>query len=333
MSPSSAHLSAFQKNMATIDTLPPSLSKTLDRCPLTGQRNVWLFTVAAQAKHIASPERVRAFLYSFAAQQGWNDRDFSNEIERAIQRAYCMGQPVRDHNADSAHPPSAIRLQSSRTKFAWPDFDQAAFDLHAQFNPLFDLDPIVIDPAEVMRALYHTDDLLCMALDIKSAITQPLRLWRGTEAAMQFIVANPMIDTIGRTQEGKLSFRCHGNATRSRNYQVVEFDRGTPEQQAGILSSLHSREVPLVLVVWSGGKSMHGWFDVRDLEESEKQIFFGEAVRLGADASLWDQCKLVRMPGGRRPIKNASPSQAGLAQPAGMVPQPILSFQPKLIRR
>ena len=308
--------------MATIDTLPPSLAKTLDRCPMAGQRNIWLFTVAAQARHIASPERVRAFLHNFAAQQGWNDRDFTNEIERAIQRAYCMGQQLRDHNQQSAPshlPPSNLPTpKPTRTKFTWPDFDQAAFDLHAQHDPLFDLDPIEIDPTEVMRALYHSDDLLCMALDIRSAITQPLRLWRGTEAAMQFIVANPMVDTIGRTQEGKLSFRCHGNATRSRNYQVVEFDRGTPEQQAGILSSLHSEDVPLVLVVWSGGKSMHGWFDVRDLEETEKQTFFGEAVRLGADASLWDQCKLVRMPGGRRSNGNA---------------QPILSFQPNLIRR
>lgn len=117
---------------------------------------------------------------------------------------------------------------------------------------------------------------------------------------MQFIVANTMTAVTGINQSGKLSARCHDNATRSRRYQVIEFDRGTLQEQAAILSSLHSSKTPLVLVVWSGGKSLHGWFHVERLSEYEKQRFFRHSVFLGADSSLWDPAKLVRMPGGRR---------------------------------
>jgi hypothetical protein len=105
---------------------------------------------------------------------------------------------------------------------------------------------------------------------------------------------------MGLTQEGKRSSRCHGNATRDRAYQVVEFDQGTPDQQAAILSGLHTQGAPLILVVWSGSKSLHGWFDVRGLSDLEKREFFAQACRCGADRTLWDQSKLVRMPGGTR---------------------------------
>lgn len=280
--------------MALIDTLPPALARTLERCPMTGERNVWLMQVASRARHVASPDRVRTFLYQIAAQQGWQDRDFSKEIDRAVSRAYGHTGPAR---SSSCRPTAAPRQKST----PWPEFDPAAFVVYSKHEILFELTAKSVDPSVILNALYADDELLCLAFDIRSASTMPRHNWHGKEPAMQFIVANPMTATIGRTQDGKLSARCLDIATTSRRYQVIEFDRGTPWEQAAILSSLHTEDrIPLIMVVWSGGKSMHGWFDVRALSENEKHDFFAWACTLGADPSLWDPCKLVRMPGGRR---------------------------------
>jgi hypothetical protein len=300
-------------HIATIDTLPPALAKTLQRTPMAGERNVWLMQVASRAKHVASAQRVRAFLHQVAAQHAWHDRDFSHEIDRAIARAYGMAPSVRQRSVVTA--PSAAKPHTAAKRPTWPEFSPEDSQLYAQHELLFELRAKPFTPADVLDQIYTQDELLCLARDVRSASTMPRHHWRGMEPAMQFIVANPMTATIGRTLDGKLSPRCLEIATQSRRFQVVEFDRGSPQQQAAILSSLHTpATVPLIMVLWSGGKSMHGWFDVRAFSETAKQDFFAWAVTLGADASLWDPCKLVRMPGGRRSNGKA---------------QPILHFNPK----
>ena len=281
---------------------------------MTGERNLWLMQVAARAKHVASAQRVSAFLHQIAAQQGWRDRDFSAEIERAIARAYGLA-PVAPASVVTAAAPHASLPVHKRP--SWPEFDPQQAEVYAQHEILFELSVKKINPTDVLDQLYTDDELLCLARDVRSASTMPRQNWRGMEAAMQFIVANPMTAPIGRTLDGKRSPRCLEIATRARRFQVVEFDRGTPHAQAAILSSLHTPEtVPLIMALWSGGKSMHGWFDVRALSEAAKQDFFAWAVTLGADASLWDPCKLVRMPGGRR---------------CNAKPQPILHFKPQCL--
>ena len=82
---------------------------------------------------------------------------------------------------------------------------------------------------------------------------------------------------------------------------MVEFDAGDAlRDQCAVLSSLSSPAAPLVMAVWSGGKSIHGWFDVSALRRSDKRRFFQFARLLGADNALWNTAALVRMPGGVR---------------------------------
>lgn len=282
--------------MAVLDSMPAHLRELLVAAPSPGERNVWLFTVARNARHIASPAKVRTFLRRVAAR--WADRDFTPEIERAIRRAYEL---PTDEAADSSISD-------------WPPFNPAAWASRMAGPVLFGSEPVAVQSERVIDVLFPGEPLLCLALDIRSALTQPRSRWRGLEAGHQFIVANPMTAPTGRTQDGRESPRCLGNAAPRKTYQVVEFDRGTLREQAAVLSSLHSDIAPLVLVVWSGGKSLHGWFDVRALNAYALRRFFRFAVYLGADSSLWDACKLVRLPCGRRPDGRA---------------QPILHFAPR----
>jgi hypothetical protein len=268
--------------MAILKNTTKALEAALKNPPEPGERNVWLYTVAKRAKNLASRDKIRSFLLSVASQ--WNDRDFTHEIDRAIARAF----------EDRTAPAEENRLPP------WPEFSQEAWNRRIDHPILFGSEGTQLPASEVIDHLFSENALLCLALDTKSAVTQRREAWRGTEAAMQFLVPNAMTSETGTTQSGHDSSRCLDNATRSKVYQVVEFDRGTLKEQAAILSSLHSEYTPLIMVVYSGGKSLHGWFDVRTLDEPSKLRFFRHSVFLGSDASLWDASKLVRMPGGRR---------------------------------
>jgi hypothetical protein len=80
---------------------------------------------------------------------------------------------------------------------------------------------------------------------------------------------------------------------------VVEFDQGTFDEHAALLVHL-AKLAPLVLVVHSGNKSLHGWFYCEGQSEEKVVRFFQYAVSLGADQATWTRCQLVRMPDGLR---------------------------------
>ena len=80
---------------------------------------------------------------------------------------------------------------------------------------------------------------------------------------------------------------------------VCEFDTGCIDDQAALLLHL-AEKAPLVLVVHSGGKSLHGWFLVRGQPDMRVERFFRYAVSLGADRATWTRSQFVRMPDGVR---------------------------------
>lgn len=272
--------------MAVLTNIPPALREALENPPEPGNRNVWLFTVAKRARRFASKKKVRALLLKVAAQ--WTDRDFTPEIDRAVSRAFSENSQA---SSLSPHPSHGL---------PWPPFNPAAWTRRLNTPIPFPEKPLDISTEQVIDRLFPGNPLICAAQDTRSAITQEREAWRGKEAALQFIVANPMTAKTGFNQSGKPSHRCQDNATKRRRYLVIEFDRGEITHQAAILASLATQQVPLILVIWSGNKSLHGWFDVQRLNEYQKYRFFRHAAFLGADTTLWDPSKLVRMPGGGR---------------------------------
>jgi len=103
---------------------------------------------------------------------------------------------------------------------------------------------------------------------------------------------------IGRTKEGKESAHAL-EATGSRRFLVIEFDRGGVDEHATLLLHLAAR-APLAIVVHSGNKSLHGWFYCAGQAEERLERFMRYAVSLGADRATWTPSQFVRMPDGTR---------------------------------
>jgi hypothetical protein len=68
---------------------------------------------------------------------------------------------------------------------------------------------------------------------------------------------------------------------------------------AAVLGHL-AEHAPLVMVVSSGNKSLHGWFYCEGHEAQKVRCLFDYALTLGADKATWTKNQLVRMPDGLR---------------------------------
>jgi hypothetical protein len=270
--------------MAILYPYSQRLAQKLANPPAPGEnRHAWLFGIAAAFKaQGADLADVQRRLEAAARAAGWLDR--LPEIARDIAKLACADVKPSE-------------------KLWMPERNERARTQALAVRPMFAPEPKSVTAAEVLSHLFSPGEWVCMAQDQAHATTQRLEDVLPVARHMAFVVANPMTAPFGLTQAGHTSPRCLHNATHPnrRRYVVVEFDTGdSTEAQASLLTALHTSSAPLALVVFSGGKSLHGWYNVSALRPSAKLLVFRRGVRLGADASLWDPCKLVRMPGGMR---------------------------------
>lgn len=168
---------------------------------------------------------------------------------------------------------------------------------------------------EIIDVLFPGDPLLCVGRTEYKFSTKPRSTWRDHLHGMQFIVPNPMSRVSGKTQDGKESEHCLDN-TGPRRFLVVEFDGPSTDQQARRLRHL-GQFAPLVMVVHSGGRSIHGWFFAADQCEETVHKFMRYAVAIGADHATWPRCHFVRMPDGQRDTEH---------------PQRVYYFDPRKVR-
>lgn len=155
------------------------------------------------------------------------------------------------------------------------------------------------DPWFYLSQLYRPEEFVCLASQSNSFATMLRDAWQPWLAyyPYEYVNPSPMTAEFGLTKEGKASAHSLDN-TGPKSYQVVEFDFGLANEHAAIIWHL-ARAAKLVLVTYSGGKSLHGWFNVRGWSEPETLAFFRSAVELGADPKMWSRCQFARLPAGR----------------------------------
>ena len=81
--------------------------------------------------------------------------------------------------------------------------------------------------------------------------------------------------------------------------RLAAYDIKVADMCSALLTHL-ARFAPLALVVYSGGKSLHGWFPCAGTPEDELRDFMHYACQLGADSKTWTSSQFVRMPDGVR---------------------------------
>ena len=162
---------------------------------------------------------------------------------------------------------------------------------------------------EVLPLLFPHAALVCSAREKEFARVDPVEELCAFAVAAQYVVPNV---AVGREcfveRLGKRSARFKENFPE-RRFIVVEFDhvKHPPYDELELQHKLdmqaalhmHLREfATLVLVVFSGNASLHGWYSCSGASEHEAREFLQYACRLGADHALFSTCQLTRMPGG-----------------------------------
>ncbi len=108
----------------------------------------------------------------------------------------------------------------------------------------------------VVDTLFPGDPLLCCGRSSAVFATRPRSAWRGRLAGLALMVPSAMTSRTGLTQDGRESEHTLAN-TGPRQHLIIEQDGGAPDEQAAILAHL-ALFAPLVLVVHSGRRSLHG---------------------------------------------------------------------------
>lgn len=227
------------------------------------------------------------------------------EIEDAVRNAY--GQPVFSRPGGGWPVASAPAIDEYNVVTGWPAHmrtPRPEVDFEPQEMPageiamvdLWERSPVrlpdgVPGTMDALAALFADDELVCAGEDDRSCVIRPLQELRDAHTLAK-IVPNP------QRMAGR---RCRENCG-PRRYIVIESDRGESlDRQGGFLWFLAQRtHAPLVLVVYSGGKSLHGWFRCDGVPAARLWQWFCGACARGADPRLWLPEQLVRMPDGRR---------------------------------
>jgi hypothetical protein len=285
------------------------------KCPHTGQGvNAWVCKVVdSLLAHGAPADDVRRVVRRLAAGCGRSvDQDISHAIETAAKHL-GLGtgldeQPIPYVERQGKYDWPERSLRDYYEALKWADGTTAA-----EFEEVSPVGVADLTSESVLPVLYPDPaGLLCCGEEewlarigtvdewVKSGIlTDPDYHWK-------FIVPNLMKTRRVYAPDGRMLRDKVGNPsirllinTQPRCYVVLDFDQGTHDEQTGLLAYLSQRG-PLVMVVDSGGKSLHAWFSARGASEAELVSFFRLACRLGADPSKWPLNGYVRLPGGYR---------------------------------
>ena len=111
-------------------------------------------------------------------------------------------------------------------------------------------------------------------------------------------------------QTSPMTFREIDGKRRSENiierrYMVLEMDDSPIQHQWNVLMAINTHITPLLMVVHTGGKSLHGWFHNSALFTENKDFY----EHLGYDESSFKRLQLCRTPGVMRTIGLATPTE------------------------
>ena len=274
--------------------LPGFLEQMLSTPPRAGEGvHNWLFRVARNLHAHLPASEIVSLLESCVENCGrFVPR---NEIVEAVKNSLgCAWEPGRKaqpfHSAPRWPPVNAEQREAVIAS------GLGLVDLWELSNPR--IDDHKAHTEQIIDRLFPGNPLLCCGKSKTDFDTRPREDWRGELSKLQVIVPSTMSAITGRTKDGRESNHTLDN-TGPRRFLVCEFDSGDLDDHAAFLIHLGGY-APLVCVVHSGCKSLHGWFYVHSQFDEKVLQFFQYAVSLSADPMTWTRSQFVRMPDGVR---------------------------------
>jgi hypothetical protein len=290
--------------------LMPEKARHLACNPTAGERYHWSYTATLSLIRCGYPFRLIEPL--LAHYRGRPD-NWPGELRSQIQNArdkVLAGGPTK-----AAIPLVSFGPRDAEQVWGWLKEGRSLQALKdaSPSNPR--------QPTEViLRTLFPNDPFICATLGSRGTQVAG-RLSDHTPNFLRdcsFIVANPM-----RTSEEK---RCDENIA-DRRFFVLELDITSdhPAWTNVLAEAKHagftvrdlcaaallfmSTSYPLVLVVDSGGKSLHGWFYAPAIADHNE--FCTKARKCGADRRICVPSQLWRMPWGTRRDKQTEKQRVG----------------------
>jgi hypothetical protein len=208
-------------------------------------------------------------------------------------------------------------------KLIFPNFDPALINKLEEIEEgyLLDSSPVrgldILKPDWFINELFPGDLLICVGKQRSSGKriwydckTQKFKDFReGELATWEFIVPSYMtakrglLSTSKNKTKDQLTEKDYGehtsNNTGERMYLIIENDKHDKVKQERILYHF-SKKLPLVCIVDSGGKSLHGWFNCAGEKEDKIMKILKEACRHGGDNKMRYKSQFCRLPNGKR---------------------------------
>lgn len=335
--------------------IPDWLRNSLASPPSAGAGvHGWLFSMARQLHAHMSPDGVRGALTAATAQCGRRvtDREIRDAVKNSYEVRWTAGGDSGRRDATGGPRPSSRRGagdESPAVSERWPAFSARERECRitearaavSELADLWERSPVCPDrdgPDDWLDWLFPDADWLCLAVDHPAtARTRRAERWTfGPADGCGLVVPSPMTGPSGITLDGKRAHRCLGN-TGPRRWLVIEFDKGTADEQAALHWHLDQCAAAagwprLCLACHSGRKSLHGWYGLCGAESVSRDLM-AYAVTLGADPSTWNRSQLVRLPGGRREARPAAEWNLpdGWPEESPVIRQTVFYFAPQCL--
>lgn len=257
--------------------------------PPTNGINIWMLTTArkCQLAGLAAWEAERRIM----EHEGGARRRFKqNEVKRAVEKAF---NTTLSESSIKREPKP--QWKPAKTNPTFRQFQKGVTEYELWESSPWRMEQ-TITQAEMLRLLFSDPQgMVCVGKSAFKFHTARLDQFRDLSTC-QFIVPCYMAKRTGVTQDGKESMHCLDNCG-PRRFFVCDFDEPKSAHHPSIIWHL-KKLFDLVLVISSGGKSLHAWFNVSERDEIE---FWSIAVEMGADPVLMrNRSSFVRLPFGTR---------------------------------
>ena len=241
-----------------------------------------------------------------------------NEVENAVGNAY--GSSVRkDKGCRYVYNQREVRTSpQSHWNVTLPGLavtepcelsvKAALLEYPWSMEAIWEESPLRVDECssqEVLSHLFDEDELICSGTFFESR-TLPLSQWLQHGFSGDLFCPNPMRCRLGTNLQGKASERCRDNVGK-RRFLVYESDDESLgfDEKASLIRCLREKtEATLRMVVHSGGKSLHAFFDACEKEEDNWR-FMSVAVKYGGDPDMYRPEQQSRLPNAIRLSKGS----------------------------